>query len=543
MMHSQYATVDALLLAPEGERIQFKEAKKRYGFDEAAQVCCALANDGGGKLVFGITDKRPRLVVGSTAFPQPERTRMDLMNKLGIQVDFQVYGQGANRVLVFEVASRPLGLPVQVKGIAWHYVGDSLQPMSQEKLREIYNESGHDFSAQICPGATLADLDPAAVEDFRRLWIEKSGNQRIAGLSVRQLLLDCEAITPEGLTYAALILFGSHAALGKHLPLAEIIFEYRSNEVSGPAQQREEFRTGFFLCHERLWELVNLRNDKQHYQEGLFVFDIPTFNERVVREALLNAVSHRNYQMGGSVFLRQYPDRLLVESPGGLPHGVTFENILDRQNPRNRLVASLLARCGLVERSGQGMNKIYELTIQEAKALPEFTGSDANFLRIILHGMVLDHGLLAVMGRIGEEQLKNFSTDDFLIVNNLFHEKSLTPAMKPRLKRLMEVGVVERASRGKYLLSRRLYAAAGKPGTHTRLSGLDRETQKELILKHLRNSEEHGVPLRELYEVLPGHDRNQLQVLMKQLKREGRVFVVGRTSAARWYANTENAAL
>jgi len=104
---------------------------------------------------------------------------------------------------------------------------------------------------------------------------------------------------------------------------------------------------------------VNLRNDRQHYQEGLFVFDIPTFNERVVREALLNAVSHRNYQMSGSVFVRQYKERLVIESPGGFPAGVTLENILDRQSPRNRRIAEILAKCGLVERSGQGMNLIY----------------------------------------------------------------------------------------------------------------------------------------------------------------------------------------
>lgn len=64
---------------------------------------------------------------------------------------------------------------------------------------------------------------------------------------------------------------------------------------------------------------MNLRNDIQHYQEGFFIFDIPTFNESVVREAILNAVSHRNYQLAGSVFIRQFPDRLVIESPGGLP--------------------------------------------------------------------------------------------------------------------------------------------------------------------------------------------------------------------------------
>lgn len=215
-------------------------------------------------------------------------------------------------------------------------------------------------------------------------------------LSVDQLLRDCEAITNDRITYVALVLFGKRESLGKHLPQAEIVFEYRSSEASGPASQREEFRVGFFSSYNRLWELINLRNDKQHYQDGFFVYDIPTFNEQVVREAILNAVSHRNYQMGGSVFIRQYQGRLVVESPGGFPNGISLESILDRQLPRNRRIAEILALCGLVERSGQGMNLIYELSIKEAKQLPDFTGTDEDFVSITLNGLVLDTKMLTL---------------------------------------------------------------------------------------------------------------------------------------------------
>ena len=154
------------------------------------------------------------------------------------------------------------------------------------------------------------------------------------------------------------------------------------------------------------------------------MFDIPTFNERVVREALLNAVSHRNYQLSGSVFVRQYRDRLVVESPGGLPAGVTLDTILDRQSPRNRRIAEILALCGLVERSGQGMNFIYELSIKEAKSLPDFRGTDDYFVCITLNGLILDKRMLSLLNRIGNERLASFSTDDFLVINALFHEEN-----------------------------------------------------------------------------------------------------------------------
>jgi ATP-dependent DNA helicase RecG len=540
LLNNSFNTIDELLFAPEGEHFQFKEAKNNFEFINATKICCALSNCGGGKLIFGITDKRPRIIVGSKAFLQPERTRETLINKLHIRVDFQLYECAGKRVLVFDVASRPIGLPIQIDGVAWWYQGDSLIPMPENIRREIYAEASHDYSSDICPNASLSDLDYDAVEAFRRNWLEKSGNNHIRNASVKQLLRDCEAITDDGITNAALILFGKHTALGKYLPQSELIFEYRSSDASGPAQQRDEFRTGFFACYNRLWELINLRNDKQHYQEGFFIFDIPTFNERVVREALLNAVSHRNYQLSGSVFVRQYRDKLVIDSPGGFPAGVTLENILDRQSPRNRRIAEILSLCGLVERSGQGMNLIYELSIKEAKPLPDFQGTDSEHVRITLNGLNINHKMLSLINRIGNEKLEALSTDDFLIINSLFHEKKLSENLQSRLKRLIDIGIVEHVGRKKYILARGLYKAAGKSGTHTRLTGLDRDTNKALILKHLRGSGENGAPLKELHDVLPGHNRGQLQVLLRELRNDGEIYCKGVTSAAKWYSSSNN---
>lgn len=148
-------SVEELLEAKEGEHVQFKEAKNRFDFGEAARCCCALANDGGGKLVFGISDKRPRSVVGSRAFEQPERTRMGLIDKLKINVDFQLFTYEEKRVLVFDVKSRPIGMPVLYEGVAWIYDGDTLCPMPEDMRRRIYDEIGTDFSGKICEGATF----------------------------------------------------------------------------------------------------------------------------------------------------------------------------------------------------------------------------------------------------------------------------------------------------------------------------------------------------------------------------------------------------
>jgi hypothetical protein len=103
---------------------------------------------------------------------------------------------------VFDVASRPAGLPVQVDGVAWWYEADSLIAMPEEVRRSIYAENGFDFSGEICRSLTLAELDEKAVSVFRKTWVDYSGNKRIATLSAVQLLRDCGAMTDADLTYA-----------------------------------------------------------------------------------------------------------------------------------------------------------------------------------------------------------------------------------------------------------------------------------------------------------------------------------------------------
>ena len=144
-------------------------------------------------------------------------------------------------------------------------------------------------------------------------------------------------------------------------------------------------------------------------------------------------------------------------------------------------------------------------------------------------------GILLLLGKIGNEHLESLSTDDFLVINLLFHEQKLPNNLRSRIKRLIDMGIVENAGRSKYVLARALYSATGKSGVHTRLIGLDRETNKELILKHIRKNGNEGTPLKELHQVLPGHSRTQLQTLLRELRAEKRIYVEGNTSAAKWF--------
>ena len=185
------ATVEELevwLSEPEAERVEFKEAKKNFHFESLAKYCAALANEGGGKIILGVTDRRPRRVVGSAAFEEPGRTVASLVSRLAIQVTSEEIHHPNGRVLVFHVPPRPVGVPIQYDDVFWSRAGDEVRVLSAERLRRIFQEAGPDFSAELDPEATIDDLDPALIERFRDMWMRKSSNQALARVPPRQLL-------------------------------------------------------------------------------------------------------------------------------------------------------------------------------------------------------------------------------------------------------------------------------------------------------------------------------------------------------------------
>ncbi len=243
------------------------------------------------------------------------------------------------------------------------------------------------------------------------------------------------------------------------------------------------------------------------------------------------------------IFIRQHPRRLVIESPGGFPVGINEQNILDRQLPRNRRIADIFAKCGLVERSGQGMNLMYELSIQDSKSTPDFSHSDQYQIVLNLDGEVQDPRFLQFLEQVGRETLKLFSTSDFLLLDHIHRERRIPENLKKRLQSLVDMGVVERFGRGrgvKYVLSRRYYTMAGEKGIYTRKKGLDRETNKTLLLKHIKENRKTGSRLQELRQVLPALSKDQVQTLIKELKAAGAIYKTGTTRAALWYPQSGN---
>lgn len=550
------STLEGWLHAREDERLEFKAARDSYSPDKLTKYLVALANEGGGHLVLGVTDQRPRQVCGTGAYREFAGKQKELTDLLRLRVTVTELDHPQGRVLVWSVPSHHRGVPLKHDGVYWTRSGESLVAMTEDRLRELLagHTHGWDFSAEFCEGATLADLDPRYIARFRELWAQNvrrktrdaAEAERRAGEILRKsdedVLADNSLVEPEGVTYAALVLVGRDRAMTRHLPQAEVIFEYRGDRASIHAPVRENYRWGFLGYFDDLWDEINRHNDPVQLPAGMLRHTVFPFNEAVVREGILNAVAHRDYRSPDSVFIRQWPHELEIESPGGFPPGVTAENILGMRRWRNRRIAEALERCGLVERSGQGYDLMLRESLREAKPRPSYEGTDEHHVVLHLRGAVEQPIFLGVMDAIGQERLKTFDVHDFLVLDEVFRS-GRTRADKARVDRLVRLGVLERIGRGKLILARRFYEAAGKAGAYTRTKGLDRPQQKELLVQHLRESGDAGAVAGELSEILPQLSRAQLQRLLRELRDEGRVHSRGVTRQGRWYLGPEPAVL
>lgn len=516
----------------EAERLEFKEAKSNFDFEKLVRYCIALANEGGGVLVLGVTDKRPRKVVGTRAFEDLERTKGQLVDRLHLRVDADAIEHPDGRVVAFRIPGRPLGVPLHYDGAYLMRAGESLVAMTADRLRRIFDEALPDYSAEPAATADLADLDIGAIEKFRGLWRRKSGNAQLEKAPVQQLLTDAELLVDGRITVAALVLLGTRAGLGKHLAQSETIIEYRSGDASIAPQQRAEFREGFLLYFEELLRFILARNEVQQFRNGLIIRDIPTVNEPATREAVLNAVSHRDYRNPGSIFIRQFPRRIEVVSPGGFPPGVSAENILWKQAPRNRRLAEALAKCGFVERSGQGADRMFEESIREGKPRPDFAGTDEYQVSLTLRGEIQDEAFLRFLERIGQETLASFSTTDLVVLDLVHRNQEIPKALASRVPLLLEKRVLEKRGRSKLMLSSRFYEFVGKRGEYTRRRGLDKAHAKALLLQHLEKFE--TATIQEFEQALPQHTRDAIHRLLGELKKEEKVELLGQKRGSRW---------
>jgi ATP-dependent DNA helicase RecG len=190
----------------------------------------------------------------------------------------------------------------------------------------------------------------------------------------------------------------------------------------------------------------------------------------------------------------------------------------------------------MVERSGQGMNLIFEDAITSAKQLPTPDAAPYQF-KLTLHGLVQDPAFLAYLERVGQEKMRLYDTAHLLVLDSVRRDVALPDTLKPLADRLVTDGLLERIGRGRgarLILSLAFSQAIGESATYTRRKGLDQEEGKLLLLKHLEHKGEAGAPLTELAQVLPSKSKRQVQHLLNRLADDGKALAPRRGPGAAW---------
>lgn len=531
-------------LPGETEWVEFKSARDNFHFDDLGKYFSALGNEANlknqecGWLVFGVNDHRD--IVG-TNYRNDTTSLHSLKHEIAQHTNnnltfTEIYplNLSEGRVLLFQIPAAMPGIPISWHGHFYGRDGESLVPLNLVELDQIRNQTRIlDFSSRICIDASIDDLSEIAISNFRSLWYDKSNNTNLLNCSVEQLLSDSELLIDGKLNYAALILLGKKEALSKFLPNAEIIYEYRNSETETRNQVRENYRIGFLVIIDKLWDYVNARNGIDYLQEKFLLKDIPYFDKEVIREAILNAVCHRDYQSPGSVYIRQFPKSIIIENPGGFPNGVNPDNILDRTIPRNRRIAEVFEKCGLVERSGQGADRMFRKLIEESKPLPDYSKSDQLNVFLKISAEIQDINFIKFISRIYKEKKIELSVNELLVLHNISHKNPIKPIYQNYITKLADNRIIQSMPRGKgekFILHPDIYERPAKKSS--RRNSLITFENKRKILDYLatRNS----ANINEIEVLMSNLNRNQIHKILQSLKSDGRIEFTGQKKSGFW---------
>lgn len=452
----------------------------------------ALANANGGYLVLGMEDAFPHKVVGTSQCENAlGKLENEIYKALQIPVDaYELFDEQNNRVVVVEIPRHPVGKALRFEDVPLWRSGEELIPMPDKVLFSILQETDPDYSQAICEGVTIDDLDKEAIDILKEKYARKQNNPTFTSLSDRQALSDLKLIEGNKVTNAAVLLVGKAEIIQQNFPQAKVQHEFRTTEGQERFDKRLSFVAPFYILIDQLWKAVNDRNGSVPVQEGAYMFDIPFFNEEVIREVINNAFAHRDYRLASEIVIKQYPTKLSVISPGGFPIGVTLENILTvSSTPRNRLLADVLAATGIVERSGQGMDVIFRLTLSEGKQTPDYSKTNDYQVTAILSATVKDPGFALFIKSIQQELPENQKLSVFDVLTFCAIREGKQPKDKEIAKRLYSMGYLEK--RGKtsairYILPRRYYELTGNQSEYSELTDWDDEQICSVLFRYLK---------------------------------------------------------
>ncbi len=405
-----------------------------------------------------------------------------------------------------------------------------------------------DVSAQAVAGALASDLDPIERARLRQFIERFNGDRALLELDDAQLdaALGLSVRTPAGYlpSLTGLLLIGNEASLRALVPTHEIAFQI----LEGEEVRFNEFsRAPLLRAFEWVETLFKPLNTEREFQSGLFRVPVPRLDQRAFREAIANAITHRDYALRGAVHVRLSGDTLTISNPGGFVEGVTLNNLLVTEpRPRNPALADALKRIGLVERTGRGVDLIYRGLLRYGRHVPDFSQSDSHSVLLSLSLAAADEAFLKVILEEEARGHKELPVDSLIILAALREQRRASSEqlaawvqkdvsrVVASIETLVELGMLQAhgAGRGRnYTLSPALYHLLGQDAEYIQQAGFDSLQQEQLVRGFIARN---GLITRKDVMRLCRLTSDQAYKLLKRLVDENYIEKQGDRKASRY---------
>lgn len=528
--------------------VEFKSDRKRLSDAELVEALVCLANTEGGELWLGVEDDgqatglhADHLALAGLAGMVAARTSPALQVRVeALQVDGVPVAKITVPKAQCEVATQA-GVYVR-RRIKHDGTPECVPMLPHERISRASSFGLVDVSAQPVAGSTLADFDPLERERLRQA-VQQYGGDRVL------LELDDEAMDgalgftqrqSDGTrvpTLTGLLLIGRESVLQQRVATHELAFQVLAQQ----AVRFNEFRR-FPLLKALDWLETNFRpyNPEQELQVGLFRVPVPLVDMAAFREAVANALIHRDYHRMGAVHVRLEDEALVISNPGGLVDGVTLANLLVTEpRPRNRTLADAMKRIGVVERSGRGVDTIYRGMLKFGRPAPDYGRTDLHNVVLSLPTVPADVAFRRMVVDAERNRNAELPIDSLIALAALREFKRLSAdalakhiqrdaaSAKRTLEALTEAGLVEAHgnTRGRsYTLTAAVYSVVSDKAAYTRQVGFGPIQHEQMLLSYIR---QHGQIKRAEVMALCRLTEGQVKRLLQRMLAAGQIVMRG----------------
>ena len=531
--------------------VEFKSDVNRLPDKELVAAVVCLANTDGGELYVGVEDDgqitglhKGHLPFSSVAALIANRTVPPLTVRAEV---LMVDGLSVGRLTVpkaRQLVATSEGL-LQRRRLKLDGTPEC-GPLYPHEISQRQSDLGLlDYSALPVLAATSEDFDPLERERLRQCIERYGGDQSLISLTDDELVGALGLVRREAgrmvPTVAGLLILGRESVLREHLPTHELAFQV----LDGTDVRLNEFRRLPLLkAFEWVEQQFRARLVEQELQAGLFRVPVPNYDPRAFREAFVNSVVHRDYTRLGAVHVRWEADAITISNPGGFVEGVTLENLLVVEpRPRNPLLADAIKRIGLAERTGRGIDLIFQGLLRYGRPAPDYRRSDSSSVVVILPGGEADTGTLQTIIEAENRSQQSLPIDSLIVLSLLRQERRVDTgrlalsmqkdeaAARRVVERLVEAGLVEAhgVKKGRtYTLSSKLYQRMKQPAGYVRQAGFDPIQQEQMVLQYARA---HGRITRKDAATLCRISANQASRLLRKLRSENKLQQEGQGRA------------